>query len=1800
MSRLSTVLVRILTCLSLILFTAGVATDARAEGTYQTGANQDLIVDAIDFNGNREETVLKVYIAAEGEVINIFAGNESNNTIRVTIVNPAGTTVVNADALSNGNGLIGGADALPDCPITETPYQYVTGTDATDDVGHYTVTFDVSGGGINGASIDPFDITVTDDVNDAIYPCATDADGDGTIDGQTPAQAYRGGRLHSSLWSFNGNAYTNTTNADFYVLVPGGRTDENYTWLLDLTGLGGYAYEIAGNITGVDSPNGLGVEVAGFSVPMADNSYNPMFELYLNHPADAFPPGEPPTVSNFKFLDDDNEDNAISPGYTPGVQDVGSFSFDSNIDGTYAIFIDGDDDGLFDPTTRDDIMLVGVATAGANTVDFNGLNNEGNPMPSGIHQSMISLRAGEFHFVGTDIENCQPGIRILNANVANDIQPATMFWNDTLLRPDTTTMNPDESYPNGISSGAYSDTPTAGVNTHSWGENDANSEGNEVYIDTYVYGLTDEGSLEVVVTSGTDANISASTMVVAVDGGSDARPGSTLTYTITLINTSTTEAASDVTLTNAIPVGATYVAGSMTTDSAAGYTLTPGENIMATSLSVPVAVDGDTPGVTVVTFQVTVDPGDARTLTSQSTFGFDSGNITGLTDSIPATSIPDPTTIDILNTAPVADDDVFLISSTDMIELDILNGDTDADSGGLDLTDSSITLGTPTHGTVVYNEETGMVEYTPGNGPLQDDSFTYTVHDLEGGTSNTATVTILVDSDGDGLSDDQETNVTNTDPNDPDSDDGGVSDGDEVNRDGTDPLDGDDDGNVDTETDSDSDSATDTGTAVDSDGDGLSDDQETNVTNTDPNDPDSDDDGLTDGQEVNIYGTDPNDPDSDDGGVNDGVEVNVDGTDPLDGTDDGETPTDSDSDSGSDTGTDSDGDGLSDEVETSVTNTDPHNADSDGDGLSDGFEVNTSGTDPNDADTDDGGVNDGVEVNRDGTDPLDSTDDGETPTDSDSDTDVNRDSDGDGLTDQEEITVTGTDPYDADSDDDGLSDGLEVNTTDTDPNDADSDDDGLSDGQEVNVISTDPNDPDTDDDGLSDGQEVNTTHTNPHDPDTDNGGVNDGTEVNLNGTDPLDSSDDTTIADADGDGVRDEADNCPANANADQLDQDGDGAGNVCDDDLDGDGIRNAVDNCPSMVNPNQEDLDGNRQGDLCQGEEFFYSGSTSCSCATVGASDSDSHPLAIALFALMAAMMLLLRRRVAPWIVGFAVMICAVSASAQDDAVNTQSFTPSPFMNDLYNVQKANTLRDNEYRWNAGLYLNYQNDPLVLRNRDNDVVRKVVSDQLSADLLLAISLTQWLDVGLAAPLHVYQKGDGYAGGDKPSTFSVGDVRLELKARFFQTRNKVLSLAIAPVVTFPTGQLVDPFAGGKSVTVLPQFLWDMSWKRAGFALNVGYRVVKNAKLANLRLTDELVGRLGIWAWMIPGKFQAHVEGSVATRVASPFEEVEETPLEILGGLRFFPADWIHLNLGGGMGLTRGYATPDFRVLGGVVFTSAKKKPLPEPAAPVDSDGDGLLDPDDECPNEPEDKDGFEDENGCPDPDNDGDGVLDVDDKCIMDPEDKDNFEDEDGCAEPDNDLDGILDVSDMCPNDPEDKDTFEDADGCPDPDNDGDTILDVDDKCPMEPETVNGKDDEDGCPDSKAKIEGKKIIILEKIYFNYNKTTIMKKSFEVLDDVVEVMKNYPQIELIEVEGHTDTRGKAKYNKRLSAGRAKAVAQYLTQHGVDKSRVQSVGKGEEEPLVSPEQTEEDFEKNRRVEFEILKMQESESVEIRAAE
>jgi outer membrane protein OmpA-like peptidoglycan-associated protein len=249
-------------------------------------------------------------------------------------------------------------------------------------------------------------------------------------------------------------------------------------------------------------------------------------------------------------------------------------------------------------------------------------------------------------------------------------------------------------------------------------------------------------------------------------------------------------------------------------------------------------------------------------------------------------------------------------------------------------------------------------------------------------------------------------------------------------------------------------------------------------------------------------------------------------------------------------------------------------------------------------------------------------------------------------------------------------------------------------------------------------------------------------------------------------------------------------------------------------------------------------------------------------------------------------------------------------------------------------------------------------------------------------------------------------------------------------------------------------------------------------------------------------------------------------------------------------------------------------PAPPPAKPLDTDGDGIPDKLDKCPTEPEDKDGWQDEDGCPDLDNDNDGIPDKTDKCPNEPEDKDGFEDEDGCPDPDNDKDGVLDTDDKCPNEAGPKENG----GCPDKDKDGDGVVDRLDKCPDQP----GPADNDGCPKPKYIVVTKeKIELKQKVHFATNKSTIYPDSFPMLSEVAEVLKSRPEIK-VRIEGHTDSRGTLKHNMKLSQDRAESVRTFLVEHGVGIERMEARGFGPTQP-IDDNRTSKGREANRRTEF-----------------
>jgi OOP family OmpA-OmpF porin len=588
--------------------------------------------------------------------------------------------------------------------------------------------------------------------------------------------------------------------------------------------------------------------------------------------------------------------------------------------------------------------------------------------------------------------------------------------------------------------------------------------------------------------------------------------------------------------------------------------------------------------------------------------------------------------------------------------------------------------------------------------------------------------------------------------------------------------------------------------------------------------------------------------------------------------------------------------------------------------------------------------------------------------------------------------------------------------------------------------------------------------------------------------------------------------------------------------------------------------------------------------------------------------------------------------AAGNGSGLDTHLFRPAMDSKGLFSTNGSEVLGHQDISF--GLVIDYGRTILRVANQEQPSPQ-LVSHSFQGTAQFNYGLFNRLVLGLdvpvdlltgdpqvnnATPPALVQSLNGEWTANKLNEQAFGFIALHAKYRITRVDDGI-GLAVGMQVGLPVSDAPKNGAADPSFWYWPSLIVERrfgSSDQVKIALNAGYRGH---------------GASGTVLELVNGKY---VDGSlftygggIAVRVLDPLDLVAETygtyllssdasssvkpSNEAVAGIKLFVEDNSYLMIGAGPRYTNGFEAADLRAFVGFIF---------EPSI-GDRDGDGIKDDVDQCPDEPEDKDGFKDTDGCPDPDNDNDGILDVDDRCINDPEDrdgdrdwdgcpeftdgdrdgdgimdskdkcpddpedKDGFQDEDGCPEADNDKDGIPDKADACPNDAEDKDNFEDQDGCPDPDNDKDGIPDVRDKCPNDPENFNGFEDEDGCPDKgNVIIQDNSIIILQKIAFATGSAQILPKSFPIIDEVADALKHHPEFLLVELAGHADERSDDSYNLVLTQNRVNSVMRALLQRGVEKTRLRAKGYGEYCP-IDEGHNEAAWEKNRRVEFKIVK-------------
>ena len=514
------------------------------------------------------------------------------------------------------------------------------------------------------------------------------------------------------------------------------------------------------------------------------------------------------------------------------------------------------------------------------------------------------------------------------------------------------------------------------------------------------------------------------------------------------------------------------------------------------------------------------------------------------------------------------------------------------------------------------------------------------------------------------------------------------------------------------------------------------------------------------------------------------------------------------------------------------------------------------------------------------------------------------------------------------------------------------------------------------------------------------------------------------------------------------------------------------------------------------------------------------------------------LRRAPALWGAA-AVVTCALSASgatslAPDNGggIDTRLFRTAVDSKGFFTVDGADVQGKGDVAF--GLVLDAGFGLLRLREKP----ARVIDTQLHGVLMGSISPVRGLTIGLGLPTDLVS-GDPL--GTPPPEGTVAGRKTDVNAFFngawlLYAKLRLLSPDDAPVGIAIIGRaehaLSDDarrgYAASPGTTLTPSVAFESRLgpgKRLRVGANVGASLITGdgSRIGDLSSGSAKHGHL------------ARAGIAVSWRLTDDLDLVAEsygsqllkgggagTSIEGVGGVKVFVEKNSYLLIGGGVGITDGYQAASQRAFLGFVF---------EPSV-GDRDGDGVKDDVDLCPDVPEDRDGFHDEDGCPDPDNDGDGFLDKDDRC---------------------------------PNDAETFNGYIDDDGCPD--------------------TVPG--DSSKLDDKKTIIfDGPVGVLIKPIQFDYDSAKIAKESLPIVDDVAKILNDHPEYELIEVTGHADERGNDKYNLELTQKRAESVVAALIARGVKSSRLRAPSFGEYCP-IDESHTEEAWSKNRRVVFVILR-------------
>jgi OOP family OmpA-OmpF porin len=530
-----------------------------------------------------------------------------------------------------------------------------------------------------------------------------------------------------------------------------------------------------------------------------------------------------------------------------------------------------------------------------------------------------------------------------------------------------------------------------------------------------------------------------------------------------------------------------------------------------------------------------------------------------------------------------------------------------------------------------------------------------------------------------------------------------------------------------------------------------------------------------------------------------------------------------------------------------------------------------------------------------------------------------------------------------------------------------------------------------------------------------------------------------------------------------------------------------------------------------------------------------------------------------------------------------------------------------------------YQHNPFVF-SRGGEV-RAIVGSRTTLHLVAAYAPFSWLELGVQVPVVAFQRGADLSDEEdfsQPASFGLATPSISARlALLSQLQGSWSDLALEVGVGPPVGSS-SGFGQDKGLRYAPRL---MMGKRFGwFRLALDTRLMFRPSIAaysDQDLARDAIGRevqVGLGLAMVGQRLRWEVD----VRGVIPLVG-QAGAAELLLGPRYLVNPSLEMFALAGVGGGSAPGTPLFRVLVGAAYGKVIPPRLQgesavncspeldhkvEECPDLDEDGDGVLNGVDACVDE----EGTLERQGCPVKDSDGDGLEDKLDAC---PAER-GVAAWQGCPMPDQDKDGIEDGRDVCPQEPgpelsrgcplkdKDKDEIEDdADqcptqagpperkGCPESDTDMDDVPNITDTCAKEA----GPADMNGCPAHELPLvvlTRKEIKPSSKVYLVPDQPRIDPRSYPVLDWVVKVIAEHPELTLVVVGAHTDDRGNAVDNLRKSQLRAEAVRQYLIQKGIAPERLQARGYGQERPIDS-NTTITGRENNRRIDFTIVTSQ-----------